>query len=456
MDSMELYWAITSHTSKIIYLILFSVLAGIFIKPFLENPKAAKITGAAYLSSMLVLYFMPYEIEGTTAYSIGCAVICAAMYLLDKRNIRQKIILSISLLLFNWIVHGVVLIFWDFIFNYWIPRLSGQLWLQFAAYVFTEFLYLLFNFAGTLALIKITNRLYREKKASMSNQEFIFMLLPLLPCLAGYYFFHYFTGIYEQDTNSSIWDAHGDYLWLTALYKIFCGGVILVVTAIIQTIKRQQKESKENAVLARQVMDMENHIREMEKIYRDIRGLRHDMGNHMMTLETLYKKQEWKEAEDYSQKIKESLEKFPFSIHSCNPITDIILEEMRRTAEEKGFSFQSEFTFGTDTNVDTFDISIILSNALTNAIENADGDVPYIHILSYRKKNAFMIEIRNSFTGKVVFSNDGELLQTSKADRQNHGYGLSNIRKTARKYHGDIMMQTRDGEFILTVMLMFE
>ncbi len=104
-----------------------------------------------------------------------------------------------------------------------------------------------------------------------------------------------------------------------------------------------------------------------------------------------------------------------------------------------------------------FDISVILNNALQNALENAEkSEKPYISILSYRRNNAYMIEISNSFTGDLQWDTEKELPITSKRKLDGHGYGLANIRKMARKYSGDIDVVQMDGEFCLSIMLMLE
>lgn len=48
------------------------------------------------------------------------------------------------------------------------------------------------------------------------------------------------------------------------------------------------------------------------------------------------------------------------------------------------------------------------------------------------------------------------LLLTSKDEKDCHGYGLLNIRRVARKYHGDIDITLKNGEFCLCIMLMLE
>ena len=40
-------------------------------------------------------------------------------------------------------------------------------------------------------------------------------------------------------------------------------------------------------------------------LFEDIRGLKHDMGNHLTVLENLYQKKEFIEAEKYTEKLKD-------------------------------------------------------------------------------------------------------------------------------------------------------
>lgn len=67
-----------------------------------------------------------------------------------------------------------------------------------------------------------------------------------------------------------------------------------------------------------------------------------------------------------------------------------------------------------------------------------------------------MIEVRNSFAGSLQWDADSGLPLTSKEKKDNHGFGLSNIRRVARKYAGDIDIVLEDGEFCLCIMLMAE
>ncbi len=79
-----------------------------------------------------------------------------------------------------------------------------------------------------------------------------------------------------------------------------------------------------------------------------------------------------------------------------------------------------------------------------------------ISIVSYRRNNAYIIETCNSFFHDLQWDMESGLLLTSKDEKDCHGYGLLNIRRVARKYHGDIDITLKNGEFCLCIMLMLE
>ncbi len=160
---------------------------------------------------------------------------------------------------------------------------------------------------------------------------------------------------------------------------------------------------------------------------------------------------------DYGEELKSALSRITGEIKSGNPVTDVILQELKNEAEKRKIRFQSDFYYPAGTNINAFDVSVILNNALQNAMENAGkGEVPYISILSYHRNNAYMIEISNSFTGNLQWDEERGLPVTSKEKTEGHGYGLSNIRMMARKYSGDIAIDLKNDEFRLSIMLMME
>lgn len=231
---------------------------------------------------------------------------------------------------------------------------------------------------------------------------------------------------------------------------------IVVMTVLFQNIKARQEEKLQNELLSAQIESTEKHIAQVESLYQNIRSIKHDMTNHILTLEGLYAGGQREEAEAYGAELKNLLSEMTGEIKSGNPVTDVILQEQKKEAEKRNIRFRTDFYYPKGSRINAFDISVILNNALQNAMENTNGDEPYISVHSYHRDNAYMIEICNSFTGDLQWDTENELPVTTKRKADGHGYGLANIRRVAEKYSGDIAIDVKNGAFCISIMLMMD
>ncbi|MBR3772618.1 MAG: GHKL domain-containing protein, partial [Clostridium sp.] len=279
----------------------------------------------------------------------------------------------------------------------------------------------------------------------------------LLTVMIGYFSFNFFSDVYVEDTGNYVWNVHPGYTLLRVIYQIVSFAAILIAVVIYQKIKETQREENVNLLLAEQIENTKQHIGEVEKLYGDIRALKHDMGNHISVLENLYLKNETVEIEKYLSELKSAWSASVAEIKTGNPVTDVILTQKQKEAEEKGIDFKCKFIYPTDTSINAFDVSVILNNAIANAFEGVKGcKNPYVSISAYRKKNAYMLEVTNCINRIVEIDDETGLPETTKKDKGSHGFGLANIRKVARKYYGDIDISQDENRFTLTVMLMVE
>ena len=73
---------------------------------------------------------------------------------------------------------------------------------------------------------------------------------------------------------------------------------------------------------------------------------------------------------------------------------------------------------------------------------------------SLRKPRPNILKLyKNSFAGEVVFGPDGLPVTSKKEDVPMHGIGLSNVRREAEKYMGELELKTDQREFSATVLL---
>jgi len=455
MDKMELYWWIVNQTIMIINLFVEGWLFYKFVKPFIN--RKAYFVGLSYLLTMLVFAFVPIEIPYAKLQAIFVAWI--VMCLIERRNIKQKIFLATSMYLFHWIVYGVSLIFRNIIFAVWInqPYMLMQPIKQLVAYIIAELAYYGVSITVMYLVIKLIHKVYENKKEEMSGKELLLFFTPLLTIMTGHFAFSFFSKVYLADMGIYVQNKHLGYSYLLILYQIASFVALIISIVMYQKLKKSQCEEKVNILLSEQLENTKNYISEVEKLYGDIRSLKHDIGNHITVLENLFLKNEKEELERYLTELKLSWNNRMSEVKTGNPVTDVIIMQKQKEAEEKGIEFKCNFVYPVNTNINAFDISVILNNALTNAFEGVKGCTnPYVFISAYRKKNAYMLEVTNCIKKRVEIDEETGLPETTKKDKSNHGFGILNIRKVAEQYFGGIDISQDESSFTLTIMLMVQ
>ena len=456
MSLVEKCWMVTSKISVIALLMITGIYFGKFVCPYIKKKKGAVAVSIVYITIMLVLYMIPPQIDNFSAYLIGVIAAFLAMYVEDRRNIYQKIFLAITFFSIRWLTVAMAARLDDLVTKALVFRnmSAEKVWLQYGLYVGTRVLDIVLCIVFIAVAIGLINKAYIYKKDEMSDKEMVMLIIPSLVGVTGYGILQYYLMIYERDTGKNLIDTYGFYGTLSFLHYLISIVAILVVIVMFQNWKEMQEEQRGQELVLNQISDMKKHIEEVEKLYRDIRSMRHDMGNHIQTLEHLVAHNNMDDATEYLEHLKNEWDKVSPEIKTGSPVIDVILMEKLREAKERQIRFISDFHYPQNTKLNAFDLSVIMNNALNNCMENVSGDDPYISIYSFRKNSIFMITIKNSFGGQLNFG-DSDLPETTKSGRE-HGMGLNNIRRVARMYMGDISLEQGNEEVILSIMIQVE
>ena len=456
MSLVEKCWMVTSKISVIALLMITGIYFGKFVCPYIKKEKGAVAVSIVYITIMLVLYMIPPQIDNFSAYLIGVIAAFLAMYVEDRRNIYQKTFLAITFFSIRWLTVAMAARLDDLVTKALVFRNMGaeKVWLQYGLYVGTRVLDIVLCIAFIAVAIGLINKAYIYKKDEMSVKEMVMLIIPSLVGVTGYGILQYYLMIYERDTGKNLIDTYGFYGALSFLHYLISIVAILVVIVMFQNWKEMQEEHREQELVLNQISDMKKHIEEVEKLYRDIRSMRHDMGNHIQTLEHLVPHNNMDDATEYLEHLKNEWDEVSPEIKTGSPVIDVILMEKLREAKERQIRFLSDFHYPQNTKLNAFDLSVIMNNALNNCMENVSGDDPYISISSFRKNSIFMITIKNSFGGQLNFG-DSDLPETTKFGKE-HGMGLNNIRRVARMYMGDISLEQGNEEVILSIMMQVE
>lgn len=446
--------AVVSRYLPIAEIVLRGYCLGRMLKPFLEKRRAAFVVGV-YIFGMAILYFLPWLTSPYRAYNIGGIAALIVLCRVDGKRYAQKVFLMVTFTAVSWLCASMAEILNDNLYNY-LTRTgymqSHPEW-DFALYIGSCLLYLFLEFLFTILSIRLVQRAYKHKHTDMDKREMLMLIIPSCMGLSGFQIIRYYRLFYMAKTTENIEFYDG----LSLLYGIASVVTVVIVIRLYQSIRAKQEETIHTELLAAQMDNIRQHIRHLEQSYKDVRGIRHDMANHILTLEKLYEEGRLEEARAYGNDLKSELTVASEEIKSGNPVTDVIIRESKTRAEKEGIHFLSRFFYPAGSHIKAFDVSVILHNALQNALENVTKDSgAFILVESYRRNNAFMIEVSNSFSGTLRPDGENGLPATSKENVDGHGYGLSNIRRVAGKYAGDMEITVKDGKFCLCVLLMLE
>lgn len=258
-----------------------------------------------------------------------------------------------------------------------------------------------------------------------------------------------------------LYDDKQEMLWKLPIIAVLIYVGEISAIYIYQNYRKLQKERQKHFVEEQQVKAMKQRLEEAENFYGSIRRVRHEMKNHMTNIKGLVASEKYDEVENYIEKLDETIQTMDYKFNTGNAVTDVIINDKYQKAENAGISFQVKFNLGETDTISAFDIGIILNNLLDNAIEaceKLEQEQRYINLTLKKKNHFLLIEVENSFDGKVIWKDGGIVPMTTKQSDlpdilMEHGIGLKNVKDVADHYLGDMDIKIKNDVFKVTVML---
>lgn len=313
-----------------------------------------------------------------------------------------------------------------------------------------------------IVYLSIISRKFVRKDYHFKIHEYTFLVLPNVSALCISITLKILIFTVENGMTVIMFDKVPATMFWVPLICFLLLGVNISSVILFQKLVQLGEEERKRAILENQMVQMQREIEEIQDIYADMRGLRHDLKSHLESISAVIRRISGKDKEEldnYIEKMETTVSRLDFAYRTGNPITDIIIHQKKQEAEKHDISFEADFTYPDKQQIDVYDIAIVLNNALENAIEasrKVEGK-KYINLRSYMKGNLFFIEVENDFISEIIFDSETGLPVSSKAEKQLHGLGMENIQRCAKKYMGGIditIHNTGDRKkFNLTIMM---
>lgn len=350
--------------------------------------------------------------------------------------------------------------------NYLTVAAEDFLFLTECLAIFQQILYMVIFLGVVYGTFRYVCRIFKSRELPLHRTEFLFLLFPcassFLLCILLRVIMFTFTN--ENVMPKTLFEAFPLLIGIVPVLLVICLFSMLYSMKLYQEMLALNAERNRRAVLEKQVVSMEEHARELERIYSGVRSMKHDMKNQLAVLGNLIGRQDGgEELPNYLEQLSQTLGKLDIPFQTGSTVVDSLLFMKYHEACEKfpGIRFEADdMIIPKDCRIQPTDLCIILGNALDNAIEacgkpdaDAVGKGRFIRLYSGYRQGMLLLTVENSFNGELRLRQGNAYPATTKPDGEAHGIGLRNIQAAAERYQGGVSWEAEENRFTLTVLL---
>ena len=198
---------------------------------------------------------------------------------------------------------------------------------------------------------------------------------------------------------------------------------------------------------------LETHYREVENMYSQIRGWRHDYRNHIQTMKAFAANGDMDAIKAYLDELDTDLNTVDTVIKTGNAMADAILNSKISLARSRDIQVHVDAHIPVKLKMSELDLCVILGNLFDNAIEASMAlpvDQRMIRVYMDMKNTQLYISFTN-FTAKGKMKKSGRIFKTTKGE--GHGFGLVRIDAIIDRLDGYLSRNSEDGAFTTEILI---
>ena len=151
--------------------------------------------------------------------------------------------------------------------------------------------------------------------------------------------------------------------------ELMIAGTVVLLIIFIVGIRWYVKRTIRQQIVDYQDDLLEKHCEEVENMYRQMRGWRHDYHNHIQTMKAYLTMGQLEDLNRYFQELDQDLTTVDTVIKTGNVMIDAILNSKLSLAKDKNIRIEAKAIVPADLQVSEVDLSLIIGNLLDNAME---------------------------------------------------------------------------------------
>ena len=198
---------------------------------------------------------------------------------------------------------------------------------------------------------------------------------------------------------------------------------------------------------------IETHYLEVDNMYHQIRGWRHDYRNHIQMMKVLAANADQEGLKAYLDQLDTDLNTVDTVMKTGNAMADAILNSKISLAKSRGIPVQVDAHIPVKLKMSELDLCCILGNLFDNAIEaslSLPEDRRLIRVYMDMKGSQLYISFTN-FTAAKKMEKVGKRFRTTKGE--GHGFGLVRIDSIIERLDGYLSRNSEDGAFTTEILI---
>ncbi|MBP3237807.1 MAG: sensor histidine kinase [Lachnospiraceae bacterium] len=229
----------------------------------------------------------------------------------------------------------------------------------------------------------------------------------------------------------------------------------IIVFFIFLRILHNERENNELSAFIRQIETEVDSVKVNEENLKEIRKLKHEIRNDYVVVRELLGSEKYDEAikktKDIINDAEDDLSKV-IDLDTGSVSVNAVLNYYVRNLEHIGADVKLIIEKNNMVKKYEKEICSILLNLLKNAYETEiKNEKKGIEILIKNDINYLRISVSNKIDESVL--NVNGMLETTKTDKKNHGFGIKSIRKIVDSENGQLRFWEESGWFIAEVWL---
>ena len=238
------------------------------------------------------------------------------------------------------------------------------------------------------------------------------------------------------------------------LYVLTALGAAVLLALIALAIRVYLTVLVDKRIAAFQNDLIMKHYNEVQHIYDQMRGWRHDYHNHIQTMKAFMALGQEAEHSQYLNKLDADLTSVDTVIKTGNVMVDAILNSKLSLAAARSISVNAKAAVPGQLSISEIDLCVIIGNLLDNAMEAClklpDPAGRFIRVYIGRHKSMLYISVANSAHARPE-KRGGRYFSTKNSP--SHGFGLMRIDRITAKCGGFVNRQSEEGVFATEVTL---